>query len=40
MKLWLAAVNTSAQANNQVQRQVKLADDNKVIYFQMMKDAW
>lgn len=40
MKLWLAAVNTSAQANNQAQRQVKLADDNKVIYFQMMKDAW
>lgn len=29
MKLWLAAVNTSAQANNQAQRQVKLADDNK-----------
>ena len=40
MKLWLAAVNASAQANNQAQRQVKLADDNKVIYFQMMKDAW
>lgn len=29
MKLWLEAVNTSAQANNQAQRQVQLADDNK-----------
>ncbi|KAL9986034.1 hypothetical protein ACROYT_G000091 [Oculina patagonica] len=29
MKLWLGAVNTSAQAKNQAQRQVSLADDNK-----------
>lgn len=30
MKLWLAAVNTSSQAKNQAQTQVKMADDNKV----------
>lgn len=29
MKLWLAAVNTSSQAKNQAQTQVKMADDNK-----------
>jgi len=28
-KLWLSAINTISQANNQAQRQVKMADDNK-----------
>ena len=30
MKLWLSAINTSSQAKNQAERQVKMADDNKV----------
>ena len=35
--MWLSAINTSSQAKNQAQRQVTLADDNKVASSKSLK---